>query len=171
MITLLLLLSIVLCAVLVSASCIVNGEVPESLSALVYELPNKWRYVWTGLLIGAILTLMPSLLYVFPDCCDVVVNAFSTSVLLVGVTTLIKREMSRGHIVLGITACFLSQICVAVLCTPLLLMWLPIMCVYLPYLLGYKDMEREDIAFDGKGITVAELLCVGTLYLSVIFNM
>lgn len=143
-------LSMVLCAGFVAVSCIVGREVPKSLSSLVYTLPKKCRFVWTAWLLGTTLTLTPALFDVIPEQYEAVAHAFATSMMFVGITPLIKRDMNNGHTVLGIAAGFFSQVCVAVLCPLMLLFWLPVVCIFFSHLLSLNDRKVEDMALTAR---------------------
>lgn len=140
-----------------------HGELPHSISAMAYRLPRKQRFLWTLSMWAAVFTLTPITFEVIPDHLEAIPHAFATTMLLITLMPLVKRNMSNGHRALIVAAGIFSQACVIVACPWLLLLW---PAAFLYFFL--MDVTTNDIPriFWGKGSIVAELLCYAALYLS-----
>ena len=138
---------------------------PESISAMVYELPRKRQWVWSAWLCLVAFTLMPVLLEKLPD--GVEFLGFLTTIGLVGaaVTPLIQLETRKWHYIFAIGAGVLGQMCVAVLSPWWLLLWftmIGVLCVMLEW-----PESRVTKVLQGKGVFIAECICYVTLVCSI----
>ena len=140
-----------------------KGGVPDSVSGLVYNLPSRRRWLWSGWLVAVALTVMVPLMSALGD---VAWLGWLTVVCLIGaaVTPVFNRDTRTMHHVCGIASGVLSQICVACLCPWWLCTWL----VFLPLVSGsmaaYDSEEVSPAVCDGKGVLVAECVCAVSLY-------
>lgn len=140
-----------------------RGGVPESVSGLVYNLPERMRWAWSGWLIAVALTLMVPLMSALGD---VAWLGWLTVVCLLGaaVTPVFNRDTRTMHHVCGIAAGVLSQVCVACLCPWWLLVWL----IWLPLVAGtmgaLNDSDEMPQVLDGYGVLAAEVMCAVSLY-------
>ena len=164
--TVLLVINILLVAVYVAATIWRMKALPESISAMVYELPRKWQWVWSAWLVAVAFTLMPVLLEKLPD--GVEFLGFLTTIGLVGaaVTPLVQTETRKWHYILAIGAGVLSQVCVAVLSPWWLLLWfsmIGVLCVMLEW-----PNSKVAKVLQGNGVFIAESVCYATLIGSVI---
>jgi hypothetical protein len=163
--TVLLVINILLVAVYVGATIWRMKGLPESISAMVYELPRKWQWVWSAWLVAVAFTLMPVLLEKLPD--GVEFLGFLTTIGLVGaaVTPLIQLETRKWHYIFAIGAGVLGQMCVAVLSPWWLLLWfgmIGVLCVMLEW-----PESRAAKVLRGKGVFIAECICYVTLVCSI----
>ena len=139
-----------------------RGGVPESVSGLVYNLSERMRWLWSGWLVVVALTLMVPLMTALDD---VAWLGWLTVVCLLGaaVTPVINRDTRTMHNICGVAAGLLSQVCVACLCP----WWLTVWLIWIPLMAGamaaFNDAERP-VFCDGKGVLVAECVCVVSLY-------
>lgn len=144
-----------------------RGGVPDSISGLVYNLPERKRWVWSGWLISVAASVMVPLMSALDD---VAWLGWLTVVCLLGaaVTPVFNRDTRTMHHVCGIATGVLSQVCVACLCPWWLLVWL----IWLPLLAGtvaaFNDAEETPYFMDGYGVLVAECVCAVSLYGSMI---
>ena len=80
----LLVISILLVASYVGAATWSEKELPDSISAMVYLLPEKGRWLWIVWIWAATFTLTPILFEVMPDNWQALAHGFATSMLFVG---------------------------------------------------------------------------------------
>ena len=154
-----------------------RGGFPESFMAMAYRHKRKW--LWTLWLWSTTYTLTPALFEVMPDNWHGVAHAYATSMLLLGVIPFVKHEYSgecnRAFSLLGICACLFSQLCVAILCPLVLLMWIPLWiplsAFFFAAFLGYNERPDSLNLFNGKGLFLFEVICYFSLYLSVVINL
>lgn len=163
--TVLLVINILLVAVYVGATIWRIKALPESISAMVYELPRKWQWVWSAWLVAVAFTLMPVLLEALNG--GVEFLGFLTTIGLVGaaVTPLVQPETRKWHYIFAIGAGVLGQVCVAVLSPWWLLLWL-IMLAVLYVLLNHPDSKAAK-TLHGNGVFIAECICYVTLVCSI----
>lgn len=140
-------------------------SLPESISAMVYELPKKRQWVWSAWLVSVAFTLMPVLLEKLPD--GVESLGFLTTIGLVGaaVTPLIQLETRKWHYIFAIGAGILGQVCVAVLSPWWLLLWfsmIGVLCVMLEW-----SESRVTKTLHENGVFIAECIC----YISIVGSL
>lgn len=141
-----------------------NEALPDSISAMVYELPRGWQWLWiVWMWAVSLLTCIP-LIEVLPD--DVKVLGFATLayLMLCGAMPISDKAVSRrAHNVFGILGGVLSQVCVAILTPCWLLAWIAFVAVY-----GYDLLPSQNGRiypsrwYDGKGVFLAEMICAVT---------
>ena len=142
-----------------------NTALPDSISALVYELPRGWQWLWiVWMWVVSLLTCIP-LIEVLPE--DVNVLGFATLVclMLCGAMPISDKAVSRrAHNVFGILGGVLSQVCVAIISPCWLSAWFAFVAVY-----GYDLLPSQDGRiypsrwYDGKGVFLAEMICAVTV--------
>lgn len=152
-------ISFALAAVGIAACCGKIGGVPDSISAMVYELPKKWQWTWTVWLCLVAMLLMPDL----AERCGWI--GWLTVVCLCGaaVTPIIQQETRRWHNVMGVMAGWLSQLCVWFVCPWWLLVWTVMLALMMGTLGAYNDTDEPAVA-DGKGLLVAEVICAVSVF-------
>ena len=160
--TLLLIISILLVAAYLVVAIWRMKALPDSISALVYALPSKWQWVWTLWLWAISLLMCIPLIDVLPEAWKFL--GFLTLAYLgfVGAMPIIYKEHKKAHDILGVSAGILSQVCVFILSPWWLLVWF-----LWPFLMGSTIVQSEcgDMRelFKGKGVFVAEVICMVTL--------
>lgn len=167
MMTTLVIISLLLAVGGVSAAC--GGGVPESISSMVYALRKDRQWMWSAWMFAVSILLMPRLLELANWA------GWLTIACLVGVavTPIIKEETRGIHNWLGIAAGVMSQVCVAWICPWWLLLWvIPIYALALDFA---KDPLDDDVpvvsdVLGGKGVFVAEVVCMVTLYAGVLVH-
>lgn len=166
--TVMILCSILLAVIYVGTSIWKRRELPESVSAMVYDLPYAWRWLWTLWVWVATYLLMPSLMEALPERWQAVGFLFGASMIFVGGVPLIRDERNTAHNMLGIAAGGLSQLCVWLI-SPC---WIPVWLV-MPFLWGWLYVQPHGWLAKttaDKDIFIAETLCWLSLTGSVIFN-
>lgn len=139
-----------------------HGELPESISALVYNLPRGWQFVWTCWLWAAAFLTLPGLLEATPEPFKGL--AFLTCVLLAftGATPLVAGSRNQTHYALAISAGVASQICVAAINWHWLIAWaIPVILHGMATTPGARKIPRW---LEGKGVTVVEFICSATTW-------
>jgi len=142
-----------------------NTALPDSISAMVYELTRGWQWLWiVWMWAVSLLTCIP-LIEVLPD--DVKVLGFATlaCLMLCGAMPISDKAVSRrAHNVFGILGGVLSQVCVAIISPCWLSAWFAFVAVY-----GYDLLPSQDGRiypsrwYDGKGVLLAEMICAATV--------
>lgn len=127
--------------------------IPDSISAMVYNLSRKWRWLWTVWMYAVALTLAPCLIDLLPD--DVQFIGFLTIAFLgfVGAMPLCETDMRMWHYMLAVAAGIFSQVCVAVINPYMLLSW----ALVLPFLRSDKNVFASEV--------ICWLTMVGTIIL------
>ena len=140
-----------------------RGGVPDSISGMVYNLPLRRRWAWSGWLVAVALTLMVPLMSALGD---VAWLGWLTVVCLIGaaVTPVFRQDTRTMHNICGVAAGLLSQVCVACLCP----WWLTVWLIWIPLVAGtmgaLNDAEEMPRVLGGYGVIVAEVMCAVSLY-------
>ena len=133
-------------------------SLPESISAMVYELPKNRQWMWSVWLCAiAGLLFYPLMLALTDQCVGAESLGWITITCLIGtaVTPIIQDHTRRWHNILGIIAGIVSQVCVLLINPWWLLIW-----IVLIMLLGNSFVSRSTSAwYDGKGLFIIEVLC------------
>lgn len=158
------LISICIVLVFIIGYTMKKKELPESISATVYELPKAGQWMWTAWLAAV------SALLFYP----LVENAgglgWLTEVCLFGtaLTPLIKADTKKWHYAFAIAAGVLSQVCVAFICADWLFAWAAFV-----FVMGSVYVQPEGWlakAVEHKGVFVAEVIYTVSLMGSMIFG-
>lgn len=158
----LVILSLLLTASLVGVAIWRHKELPESISALVYDLPKKRQWVWSAWLVA-----VSALLFVpLTDACGGL--GWLTEACLMGaaLTPLVKQDTRKWHYVFGIAAGILSQVCVAVTCIDCLSVWMAFVFVMLSVYVQPDGKLAK--AVEHKGAFVAEVIATVGVDLSLL---
>ena len=130
-------------------------KLPESVSAMVYELPQKWQWVWTAWLALVTALMAPALTEAMPSAWySITSHACIICLAMTAAMPLIPGSHNTAHYGLGIAAGVLSQVCVAIMCSWWLLLWLLFVAVVF-----YTVFAKKGTIFDGKGVFVMEAVC------------
>lgn len=158
----LLIISILLVVSFIGTAIWVKRELPESVSAMVYDMPQAGQWFWIVWLWASTFTLIPALFETMPEEWGVIAYAFATSMLFVGAMPLIKDSANRMHYVLAVSGGIFSQLCVVIIYPQWLTAWL-----LFPFLLGSIYIQPQGWlakAVANKGVFIAECIC----YVSVV---
>ena len=141
-------------------------QLPESISALVYELPRRWQWVWiVWMWVVAFTTCIP-LIDAMPEGVDVLGFATLACLVFCGAMPIKRHEKNRAHYWFVRAAGVLSQASVAFVCYWWLIVWLAIVWLVCDaYIAEDKDERRW---YDKKGVLIAEVLCTAAVFGSVI---
>lgn len=160
--TLLLIISILFVAAYLVVAIWRMKALPDSISALVYALPSKWQWVWTLWLWAVSLLMCIPLIDVLPETWKFLGFLTLACLGFVGAMPIIYKEHKKAHDILGVLAGILSQVCVFIISPWWLLVWF-----LWPFLMGSTIVQPEggDMRelFKGKGVFVAEVICMITL--------
>lgn len=169
MLTILLITSVVLTTSFIGVVTWWRRELPESVSAMVYDLPKAGQWLWIVWLWASTYTLTPALFEVMPEEWGVLAHAFSTSMLFIGAMPLMKDSKNRAHYALSIAAGIFSQLCVLIIDAQWLVTWL-----LFPFLLGSIFVQPQGWlakAVNHKGVLIAEKICYIALIGSLISKL
>jgi len=145
--------SVFLVALFLSIYLVVRKELPDSISAVVYELPKGNEWMWSTWLAAVSLCLFVPLV----ETCGWL--GWLTEVCLFGaaLTPLVNKDTTKWHYRLAIAAGVLSQVCVAWLCADWLSAWMAFLFLWLSSYVqpdGWLGKEMK-----GKGVMIAEVVC------------
>ncbi len=167
-----LILSIVMAVAYVAAVIIKDRELPDSISVLVYELPERWQWLWSAWLAGVTLLMAPALTSAMSAAWWTSLLADATIVCLsmTAAIPLLPGYHNRLHNILGIAAGVLTQVCVWFICPWWLLLWvcglLLLQALCIP---GWKSWVAKVMnVISGKGVLLLELICATTFFASLI---
>ena len=164
MVTAMLILSLLLVVSYVGAAIWRSGVLPDSVSAMVFDLPRNGQWLWTAWMALVALTLAPALFEAVPENWGITAHVFVTSILFVAVMPLIKGEKNTAHNVLGIVGGIFSQVCVYLVCAWWLLVLVLMVALVAAVFASYNDALYVPKVADGKGVFIAESLCAVSLY-------
>lgn len=155
-----LIVAILMAVLYVGAAIKVRGELPASLSALVYVLPEGgWRWLWTVWIWLTGLLIVGPLLEVLPECWEFLGALMVASLMFCGAMPLFVRELNRWHNGLGVAVGVLSQLCVLIVSPWWLMVWLLMAAVAI----GLIAFPHQCRWTDGKGVMIAEMVCTVTV--------
>lgn len=159
-----------ICSILLTALCVgaviwKRRGLPESVSAMVYDLPRGgWQWLWTIWVWAVGFTLFPALFEAMPERWGAVAYAFAASLLSVGAMPVMRGVRNAAHDILGVSAGVFSQLCVTIISPWWLLAWVPMVMLIAACTLRADGSSCIPPLLEGKGITLAELLCGISLY-------
>lgn len=135
---------------------------PESISAMVFDLPKRWQWVWGIWLWSVTLTIAPALMEAMPQGFGIIGLITAFDLLVVGAMPLFIEDQVRYHYGFAIAAGILSQVCVGLISPIWLLAWL----VYpmLPFIDGKFYMPGLPMWLIRTKTFIAEVLCAIPLY-------
>lgn len=142
-----------------------NTALPDSISALVYDLPRRRQWLWiVWMWAVSLLTCIP-LISAMPDDWRILAFATLACLMLCGAMPISDSHVNRrAHNVFGILGGILSQACMLLISPWWLLAWLLFAAVYgcdaLPSQNGRIYPSRW---YDGKGVLLAEMICTVTV--------
>lgn len=168
----LVLISILLSVLGVGLATWKHRELPESLSALVYDLPKRQQWLWSvwvwsmSVTVGIpLIDRMDGSMFQF--------LAFFTMVSLVfcGAIPIVRNERNTVHYGLAIVAGVSSQLCV-VLIEPLWLLVLPVVLAFVAVAAFMKKPWTEWVwqRINGKGVMLLEAVCAMSLFGCLLFS-
>ena len=158
-------------------------ELPRSMSAVVYELPSKWRGMWSVWIWAIMVLLSKPLLEAMPTWWEGLIGfALLATIGVIGALPLMPMEVDverpyesrreRWHMRLSVLAGVISQVCVLRI-NPWWLMvwvwWIPLsFCtIFFDDKPWWKQIEG---VIEGKGMMLVELTAMVTLYGCMLFS-
>lgn len=136
MATTLLIISLVLVALYVGATILATRELPESISAMVFDLKKPWQCVWSAWLASVTVMISPALTAAMPDAWyGIAGHIFIVLLAMTAAVPLLPGYHNKAHYICGIAAGIMSQVCVALICPWWLLAW----CVF--FILPFCDRK------------------------------
>lgn len=139
---------------------------PESISAMVYDLPRPWQWVWTVWLMAVTFTVASSLIEAMPDAWRFVAFLTVAALGFVAAMPLVRHGRNTGHYVCAIAAAVLSQVCVLLTAPCWLLLWTAFPAV----LAAMYCFPRATACLNGRGVFLLEVLCAATVYAALIYH-
>lgn len=142
-----------------------TGQIPESISAMVYVLPKKGMWFWTvWLVVVSVLTFAPAVQLL--DTMNVGFLGFLPMACLafVAVWPLWDLDHRRWHYALAVAGGILSQICVALINPWWLIAWILWVVIFV-----WKTKDRPLSEWKWS-VFLSECICYITLVGSLLFN-
>lgn len=165
----LLIVSILLVALYVGATIWKRKELPESVSAMVYDLPKQGQWLWTVWIWSVGFSSFPIVFEAMPEKWEAVAHAFATSLVFVGAMPVVRGKRNTAHNILGVSAGIFSQVLVLRVCPWWLLVWMPMAVLMLMCSVRISGNSCIPSILEGKGIFIAEDLC-GLSYYGSLFT-
>ena len=164
----LLILSLLLVTLYVGVATWRLGALPDSISSMVYVLPEGgWRGLWTVWLWAvALLTCIPAIEALSTKSLEVFGFFTMACLAFTGAMPLFLKDQIRTHYALAIAAGILSQVCVLFICPWFLALWLLLVWCLLDGIAA-GDSPRW---YDHKAVFISEAICYASLYGSLISN-
>ena len=158
-------ISILLVALYVGAAIWNRKELPESVSSMVYDLPRSGRWLWIVWMWAVSLLMCIPLIDALPENVSGLGFLTLASLMLCGAMPISDSRVNRrAHNVFGILGGVLSQVCVAVVSPWWLAAWLLFVAIYGYDLLpSQNDRIYPSQWYDGKGVFLAEAICLLTV--------
>ena len=155
----LLIIPILLVVLYVGTAIWNSKELPDSVSAMVYDLPRSGQWVWTVWMWAVSLLMCIPLIEVLPENLELLGFLTLWCLVMCGAMPISDNRVSRrAHNVFGILSGVLSQVCVAIVSPWWLLLW---SLLAVAWIWTTKDYGRK--ALDGKGVFLAEAICLLTV--------
>lgn len=162
-----LVISLFLTALYVGAAIWRLRALPDSISAMVYLLPEGgWRWLWSAwLAIVGILTFAPVVDILDGRGLGILGFLPMAMLMFVAAWPIFDREHYRWHNILGTAAGVVSQVDVWLICPYWLLLWLLMVAAVF-----MKGLRHTGTYFSCKGVLIAEVVCYVVLILAALFG-
>lgn len=138
---------------------ITSKKVPESISAMVYNLPKDKQWIWILYMWTIAFTISPYIIELLDENFKVLGFLMMASLAFCGAMPLVEDSENIAHNVFGICAGILSQICVALINPMWLLVWIVMIVFIIPKL--NKILSKYSVF-------ISECLCATSIYCSLI---
>lgn len=161
-----LIVSILLVALYVGATIWKHKELPESISAMVYNLPKQGQWLWTVWLAMSDIFAAPAVFESLPETFQFLGFFFTGSLLFVSAMPLVRHSRNKPHEILAILAGIFSQACVLFICWWWILTWF----IFIIILVCVKKWGVP-IWMTQSGVFILEIQCVLPLYGSLFTNL
>ena len=163
-------ISILLVVLFVGTAIWNNKELPESVSAMVYDLPRSGQWVWIVWMWAVALLMCIPLIDALPDGARMLGFLTLACLVFCGAMPISDNTTNRrAHNAFGILGGVLSQVCVAIVSPWWLLAWLFFVVIYVYDLLPLQDRcVYSSHWYDGKGVFLKETICAITVFESLL---
>lgn len=155
--------SVLLVALYVGAAIWRKRKLPESISALVYDLSKPWQRVWSLWLALVTLFLSPSLTYVMPNVwASLLADAMIVCLAMTAAMPLLPGYHNRAHYVCSIAAGVISQVLVWIVVPYWLWMW--VVLPVLPFIDKKWFVPGVPMWLINAKVLILEAVCSFTLF-------
>lgn len=138
-------------------------KLPESISAMVFELPTRWRVVWSLWLALVTLFLYPALSGATTSSLGSLASGATIVCLaMTAAMPLVPGNYNNAHYVTSIAAGIFSQVSVFFICPWCLLSWLAV--IVLPYIDGKWNVPGLPMWLIEVKVLIMEALCSISLF-------
>lgn len=157
--TTMLIVSIHLVALYVGATIWKHKELPESISAMVYDLSKPWRWIWSVWLATVTVMISPALTAAMPDVWyGIAGHIFIVLLAMTAAMPLLPGYHNKAHYICGIAAGIMSQVCVALICP----WWMAVLLVFTLLVVTDRTNDIHSILY-GKTVFLSECACYVSL--------
>lgn len=146
-----------------------NRTLPESISAMVYDLPRNWQFLWIlWMWVIAFLIYIPTIDMLSERGLEGIGFATLASFVFTGAMPLVKKSKNTSHYVMAIISGVLSQLCVLLICK----WWIcSFSLLFLIHIIMFSEPDRKICkALDGKMVFIIEIICSINIVFSYILN-
>ena len=137
-------------------------RLPESISAIVFDLSGRWRWTW-GAWLWAVTFLVgiPTVDILAKEGAEGAAFAMMASLVFTGCIPLFDKDNRRAHYILAVCGGVMSQVCTLLICPQWLWMWL--LMVVIPMADRMWWHQSVPVWMWRKGVLFAEAICYSTL--------
>lgn len=150
-------------------------SLPRSISAIVYDIPKRWQWLWTAWLWVVSFTLALPLVEVMPDSYRLVAFLTVAALCFTAAMPLCMPGHERTHHILAIASGVLSQVCVFIVIPWWLTVWLVFVAVVVKVTLDFARKEYTVVddrqLLSGRGVLLLEALCAASTYGMLLTNL
>ncbi len=162
MITTMLIISILLVALYVGAAIWRRKGLPDSISALVHDLPKGWQWVWAVWLASVTFTLAPKLVSAMPSVeHSLLAYACIICLAMTAAMPLMPGEHNKAHYICGIGSAVLSQLCVVFISPWWMSVWI---CLVALIVDSVTYGLHKDRWYEQPFVLVLEVICTAALF-------
>lgn len=159
----LLIVSFLLVVLFVGTAIWKESVIPDSVSAIVYNLPKHKRFLWTLWMWAVSLTVGMPLMEAMPETWKFLSFLTLACLMFCGAMPLLNGERNTLHNVLGVAAGILSQVCVLIIEPSCILIWV----LMGMYAVAVWNENGEKTWLSGKQVLVSEICCFLSLALAI----
>lgn len=144
-------------------------SIPNSISEIVYYLPNKFFWIiWIWIIT---FTTAPNLINSLEGSTWQFLGFLTiTTLIFCGAMPLVKKTKNIVHYILGILAGIFSQLCVLILCYKMLLIWLLIIGIGIIIIFNKSQLDKIYNYIENKRVFILEIISAITLYSSILIT-
>ena len=155
-------ISALLVVLYLGAAIWVKRGLPDSISAMVHDLPKGWKWVWAVWLALVTLTLAPALTTsIQSEWRSLAAYLCIVCLAMTAALPLVPGEHNTAHYTCGIASGVFSQLCVAYISKLWLLVWIVVIVLFIDSVTLASHKERW---YEKPAVLVIECLCTLSVF-------